>query len=46
MDPSLAASIATVASAASTALIMFASYHLPSGRNEHDDEARHDREAE
>lgn len=38
MDPTLASALATVASAISTAIIMYAAYHWPSGRNEADDE--------
>lgn len=40
MDPALATAMATLASAISTAIIMFAAYHWPSGRNEHDDERK------
>lgn len=38
MDPSLATPLATLASAIATAILMFAAYHWPAGRNEADDE--------
>lgn len=38
MEPSLAAPLATIASAIATAILMYAAYHWPAGRNEADDE--------
>jgi Na+/H+ antiporter NhaB len=46
MDPALASALATIASAISTAVIMYAAYHWPAGRNEVDDDRKehdHDR---
>ena len=42
LDPSIAAILSTLVSAASTALLMYAAYHWPAGRNEADDDrAKH-----
>lgn len=40
VDPSIASAVATIASAIATAILLYATYHWPSGRNEHDDEAQ------
>jgi hypothetical protein len=37
VDPSIAALLSTLISAVSTAILMFAAYHWPAGRNESDD---------
>ena len=39
MDPSVAAALSMLASAVSTALLMYSAYHWPAGRNEHEDDS-------
>lgn len=38
MDPALATALAPLIAALSTAILMYAAYHWPTGRNERDDE--------
>lgn len=38
LDPNIATALAPLIAALSTAVLMFAAYHWPQGRNEHDDE--------
>lgn len=40
MDPALATALAPLIAALSTAVLMYAAYHWPAGRNERDDVRR------
>jgi hypothetical protein len=46
LDPALASGVGALLSAAATALLMFAAYRWPAGRNRSDDEHRHDHDQE